>query len=121
MKYILFVMRRQPQRSTRTDQLLPYTTLFRSAMKQTAWPPSSYLKARQSEKSPRRSIDCAPAPASGAPRTAARVKAARRRREKLVGMIRSDGGLFRGRVNITGRAARTEERRVGKECVSTCR
>src|SRR3546814_12803884 len=71
-------------------------------MKQTALPPSSYLKALQSEKSPRRSIDCAPAPASGAPRAAARVKAARRRREKLVGMIRSDGGLFRGRVNITG-------------------
>src|SRR3546814_18536790 len=107
-------------------------------MKQTALPPSSYLKALQSEKSPRRSIDCAPAPASGAPRAAARVKAARRRREKLVGMIRSDGGLFRGRVNITGRAAgaathelatpgrsfngggRSEARRGGQESVSTC-
>src|SRR3546814_12313009 len=32
MFYFLFLMRRRPPRSTRTDTLLPYTTLFRSCL-----------------------------------------------------------------------------------------
>src|SRR3546814_15009923 len=30
MRYVFFLMRRRPPRSTRTDTLFPYTTLFRS-------------------------------------------------------------------------------------------
>src|SRR3546814_19623921 len=46
---LLPVMRRRPQRSTRTDTLFPYTTLFRSQAKlgrhktRTAFPPSTKI------------------------------------------------------------------------------
>src|SRR3546814_14106690 len=33
ISYIFFVMTRRPPRSTRTDTLFPYTTLFRSAQR----------------------------------------------------------------------------------------
>src|SRR3546814_20359778 len=36
--YIFFLMIRRPPRSTRTDTLLPYTTLFRSSLPETVEP-----------------------------------------------------------------------------------
>src|SRR3546814_21021402 len=33
--YLFFLMRRRPPRSSRTDTLFPYTTLFRSLLRQT--------------------------------------------------------------------------------------
>src|SRR3546814_13128160 len=41
MLYLFFLMFRRPPKSTRTDTLLPYTTLFRSHTP-TYWPGSSH-------------------------------------------------------------------------------
>src|SRR3546814_20452074 len=35
--YFVFLMRRRPPRSTRTDTLFPYTTLFRSYRQKSGW------------------------------------------------------------------------------------
>src|SRR3546814_2795021 len=42
LEMVFVLMIRPPPRSTRTDTLFPYTTLFRSA----AWPPAPQKKAR---------------------------------------------------------------------------
>src|SRR3546814_19223812 len=39
--HVFFLMIRRPPRSTRTDTLFPYTTLFRSAASQTSCSPAS--------------------------------------------------------------------------------
>src|SRR3546814_16336004 len=39
--FFFFLMIRRPPRSTRTDTLLPYTTLFRSALPRTSAPSSA--------------------------------------------------------------------------------
>src|SRR3546814_14160316 len=105
-----FLMIQRPPRSTRTDTLFPYTTLFRSVLE------NDGRLSRQIERM--RSSNC---------------------RCSLI----VEGGLMRKyhpKVPITKRAAmrsrliyqygidvietidlRSEERRVGKECVSTCR
>src|SRR3546814_15869040 len=91
-------MIRRPPRSTRTDTLFPYTTLFRSAYRQLN---RDVLEASN--------IDYD---------------------ESLVELIMAtvDGIAFQavifkeGQQDRTGKQLdRSEERRVGKECVSTCR
>src|SRR3546814_21185790 len=83
-----FLMIRRPPRSTRTDTLFPYTTLFRS----------STLGARTA-----------------------------RRYNNLRGTwVKLGGDCCAGHIGIPpprlrARRGRSEERRVGKECVSTCR
>src|SRR3546814_11211591 len=75
-------MIRRPPRSTRTDTLFPYTTLFRSNDALTE-------------------LEAGPA-----------------------AVFSSDGernGVFHGFLKRWDKAWRSEERRVGKECVSTCR
>src|SRR3546814_16729546 len=47
--YLCFIMRRRPPRSTRTDTLLPHTTLFRSAGR----PPDDAVLARRRARPPR--------------------------------------------------------------------
>src|SRR3546814_11592912 len=93
-------MIRRPPRSTRTDTLFPYTTLFRSSDRR-AREPSRVGGARMGEG----------------------ILAARRR----AGMF---GDVADAEVKLEGRREpgepeqirrRSEERRVGKECVSTCR
>src|SRR3546814_20361570 len=42
--YVFFLMIRRPPRSTRTDTLFPFTTLFRSPGKETCW--SSIISVR---------------------------------------------------------------------------
>src|SRR3546814_18568736 len=88
-------MIRRPPRSTRTDTLFPYTTLFRSA---------------------HRAGDPDPQPLH--PRVAALPVQCRAR----VAGARGAAQVFGQRVDDRARRpGRSEERRVGKECVSTCR
>src|SRR3546814_15620095 len=109
-----FLMIRRPPRSTRTDTLFPYTTLFRSQLRV------------QAEATIHHSDALAEA--------AWRALKPRQRRDYLVSGPRglpwawATSGLpaaFENRdPSVTESAAgrlRSEERRVGKECVSTCR
>src|SRR3546814_20673807 len=82
-----FLMIRRPPRSTRTDTLFPYTTLFRSGKGRTANSSSPKPTARRGfQESPtKRSVKYCVEP------------------------------IFWFAI------PRSEERRVGKECVSTCR
>src|SRR3546814_17124908 len=105
-------MIRRPPRSTRTDTLFPYTTLFRSvgAARARAVPP-----LRGADRPPPR------------PRRT-RIRPDRRRR--AFGDA-GDGGMDLGAVGLAAAAARAarraaflvraEERRGGKEGVSQCR
>src|SRR3546814_17098512 len=90
-------MRRRPPRSTRTDTLFPYTTLFRS-----------HLRLKRGSQHPRGRISA----------HAACVGAGVALAHALVVLRRTEG---QHRLAIGYREKRSEERRVGKECVSTCR
>src|SRR3546814_20457480 len=87
-----FLMIRRPPRSTRTDTLFPYTTLFRSTRA------SAVVRTRQ----------------GGGRCARRRATRARRDRIRVRHPARLEGRIYPGR-------RRSEERRVGKECVSTCR
>src|SRR3546814_17527009 len=94
-------MIRRPPRSTRTDTLLPYTTLFRS------WAALVLECTRQLLFVMRED-----APATGA------------ERNHIIGLPMHIGACHAERIfdlKTRGIAPRSEERRVGKECVSTCR
>src|SRR3546814_16889524 len=103
-------MIRRPPRSTRTDTLFPYTTLFRSrrAGLRAAQHPPPAGRGRGGER--RR-----PLPPAG--RTARAVAA-------VAGDLRAGGpaaGLGTARpLRRAPTSARSAERRVGTECVSTC-
>src|SRR3546814_19103387 len=84
-------MIRRPPRSTRTDPLFPYTTLFRSAAVDRHTVRRLQAKRHRPRKRPVR-----PAPVPAIER-------------HLLGDV------------ALAAATRSEERRVGKECVSTCR
>src|SRR3546814_14538408 len=92
-------MRRRPPRSTRTDTLFPYTTLFRS------W--SAGLPGL---------VDTARIDNAGIVRIAA---AGAQTQALIVGD--SNSGFVEVAEGGTLDVGRSEERRVGKECVSTCR
>src|SRR3546814_16240314 len=62
----IFLMLRRPPRSTRTDTLFPYTTLFRSA--QAPPPPIGWQYRRLHRESPQAPFPCPPARAPGAAR-----------------------------------------------------
>src|SRR3546814_20413027 len=104
-------MRRRPPRSTRTDTLFPYTTLFRSDR------PAMVARSR----------------AVAAQLNKGVTDLLKKNGVKVfTGHARLHGG---GAVAVTGEgggtqvllaahtvlATRSEERRVGEECVSTCR
>src|SRR3546814_13534787 len=113
-------MIRRPPRSTRTDTLFPYTTLFRSAR----------CRCR------RRTV-AAPAPGDDgiqfARYPAARQRGIRHQAKALPAIVVDHGQdaeappVGKGvadeiqRPALAGALRRSEERRVGKECVSTCR
>src|SRR3546814_17656508 len=101
-------MRRRPPRSTRTDTLFPYTTLFRSmALGEPALAAVQFDRATHSDaKDPR------PYNALGILRDQAGEP------EAAQAFYRS--ALERDPTNLSVRN-RSEERRVGKEWVSTCR
>src|SRR3546814_19924609 len=119
-------MIRRPPRSTRTDTLFPYTTLFRSwspfvaawceAGGQVAVPGirgggeegEAWHQAGMRDRKPQVFADFEAA-------ADWLVRQGRTSRERLAIRGGSNGGL------LVAACTRSEERRVGEECVSTCR
>src|SRR3546814_12488714 len=127
-------MMRRPPRTTRTDTLFPYTTLFRAAEHEVA---EAYMRRPREqvdhgEGSERNDPDdrhgddppfaqpFAETVQGRAAQTAERVPAHQKADEEQQGRAQQDAD---GCIEETpeGRKQRTEERRVGKECVSKCR
>src|SRR3546814_17456665 len=112
----LFLMIRRPPRSTRTDTLVPYTTLFRSIDTQGARSVLLEMAVLAS--------DLALSPVTP------EILAARELRRGTLQLIEDIApyrhlgieppplGLLLHRLHPV---SRSDERRVGKECVSTCR
>src|SRR3546814_18868689 len=90
-------MKRLPPRSTRTDTLFPYTTLCRAST-----PP-----CRE--------------PLAGASKRAAATRYCPGRGADVAGRDHADRLGRRPHHDDATANDRSEERRVGKECVSTCR
>src|SRR3546814_12148271 len=99
-------MIRRPPRSTRTDTLFPYTTLFRSSNTTISRPPLASPHAGET------------GGLSGAPLHDLALQRLRDFRKATAGAIPLIGV---GGISSANQAYRSEERRVGKECVSTCR
>src|SRR3546814_11506585 len=103
-------MLRRPPRSTRTDTLFPYTPLFRSALGEVG-EPGLALRADVTDEADVAAMVGAVVEAFG-------------RIDVLCN--NAGGGTGAGPVDQTPVAElslddRSEERRVGKECVSTCK
>src|SRR3546814_13397797 len=98
-----FLMIRRPPRSTRTDTLFPYTTLFRSCRAGRARHSASPCPAV-----PRGRRPCHSSRSFHRLRQHVLVIAAHYLADRDAGLDRLDH-------------RRSDERRVGKECVSTCR
>src|SRR3546814_16086997 len=94
-------MRRRPPRSTRTDTLFPYTTLFRSGLEANPDQPGATMLPEAAAAN--RPIFYA---GDGSMRSLSEIRA-------LFAAKLAEGG---GTQDFT--PARTEGRRVGKECVS---
>src|SRR3546814_20413817 len=109
-----FLMIRRPPRSTRTDTLFPYTTLFRSVTQRAG------AEGRDLARAPRR---CRRRGADG-PRRARTGVPSEHGAGEAQRLRGADGGgedAFAGTDQPCVDVGRSEERRVGKECVSTCR
>src|SRR3546814_20103229 len=116
-----FLMTRRPPRSTLTDTLLPYTTLFRSQCTNghlrvavsVLWDrPFDRLRAGFGREHFVTGSGASPATAPSSPR----ALVGHRRRH-----LRRHLRRARDRLRIRFEHPRSEERRVGKECVSTWR
>src|SRR3546814_16971596 len=94
-------MIRRPPRSTRTDTLFPYTTLFRSLDALDVTVHIEQFALKEGERSVTATV-------SGT-------------KHSLAHAASVPGGLLNNPVRISDREWRSEERRVGKVCVSTCR
>src|SRR3546814_12816925 len=106
-------MNRRPPRSTRTDTLVPYTTLFRSIAYQTAWNMLDELIMKHRPPSAAPTIeDVLDEPPSLNSPSLNLVS-----NPGITQFARSDDEDLEEEDQID----RSEERRVGKECVSTCR
>src|SRR3546814_13371484 len=104
-------MIRRPPRSTRTDTLFPYTTLFRSELVLDIFPLARLVADLRSKLRALRIRE------AGGPHELERRA---RRRRLFVGI--GDGEHRRHRTGHPKLVEiRSEERRVGKECVSTFR
>src|SRR3546814_14999765 len=118
-------MLRRPPRSTRTDTLFPYTTLFRSA--RIAGDHEEPAQARErcddvvgdavGEKIP---LQVTAEVGERQDGDGGRVQGLRRRRRAVLRRPQASP-VLEHRPQRELRVARSEERRVGKECVSTCR
>src|SRR3546814_15159860 len=98
-------MTRPPPRSTRTDTLFPYTTLFRSDLVQAPWRAGRLQRLGDLERLP------------------GRVAADQRLDQRAGGRAQVLQALVELRGEVVGlqRLARSDERTVGNECVGTCR
>src|SRR3546814_20638618 len=124
-----FLMIRRPPRSTRTDTLFPYTTLFRSVRELQHQPGAEDADSRGAFLDEERSGEehALAAPSGTRLRFLDDIGHHRRaedeRRDAACGVDDDQPEQQRhqqGRADL-GERARSEERRVGKECVSTCR
>src|SRR3546814_16235525 len=98
-------MIRRPPRSTRTDTLFPYTTLFRSLALQQDGALAGRLEAGQHAQQ----------------RGLAAARGAEQREELALEDVEGDVVDGDEVAETLGDADdRSEERRIGKECVSTC-
>src|SRR6056297_3730515 len=104
--FFFFLMIRRPPRSTRTDTLFPYTTLFRSQQK------TAYEILRSDWSSDVCSSDRSEEHTS--------ELQSLRRLSYAVFCLRSEERRV-GKECVSTCRSRSEERRVGKECASTCR
>src|SRR3546814_14835017 len=115
---IVFLMIRRPPRSTRTDTLFPYPTLFRS--KPVAREDGVHTAGSSSQIS-----DGAAAVIMMTAERAQQLGLTPRARVVDTCLVGVDPVLMlTGPIDATQRLlerTRSEERRVGKECVSTCR
>src|SRR3546814_17971977 len=105
-------MIRRPPRSTRTDTLFPYTTLFRSIVSRAA------IGAAGTKVYDQRY------PAAGTPNALVDLYVMKPDGSGKVKVdMGADPDIYLARVHwsAAGDTLRSEERRVGKECVSTCR
>src|SRR3546814_11968990 len=104
-------MERRPPRSTRTDTLFPYTTLFRSAA-------GAGACERAAHDDRHRGRDARAG--GGDSRRACGLMAIAR--IAVVGLGLLGSSIARAATaKLPPLAVRLDERRVGKECVSTCR
>src|SRR3546814_11268282 len=108
---LFVVMIRRPPRSTRTDTLFPYTTLFRSL------PATSRLASPVLTERP------SPPPGDQNENSGFRGLCHRRESWTWAGLRGGEHQAWRSKgVRWSPDPdRRSEERRVGKECVSTCR
>src|SRR3546814_19725394 len=112
-------MIRRPPRSTRTDTLFPYTTLFRSTDPSTT-SFSPFTWRLRSEGGLDVAVGVAPAPLRG---HALKIRSSKTARTFAAAQLAT---LDPGRSRLSWATARddgqrSDERRVGEECVSTCR
>src|SRR3546814_11697053 len=103
-------MKRRPPRSTRTDTLFPYTTLFRSpsiADVPCRAADGKFISCRGGSEEGTGGAGCDPQPFA--------YGGARKGRSAMI--------IYGSVVSpfVRKLLGRSEERRVGKECVSTCR
>src|SRR3546814_12430483 len=103
-----FLMIRRPPRSTRTDTLFPYTTLFRSRGREAV---GEEMDCGRIGERPDQAFD-AETPRGRVEHAADRAPVDDDRHRRAQGAAVP----LRLRQHL-----RSEERRVGKECVSTCR
>src|SRR3546814_11038940 len=116
---VFFLMIRRPPRSTRTDTLFPYTTLFRSGDRIESEHQAQKRGAGHGRPAP--SVRSLPAPEV--------VESAAHREEDGDGEDGAEGRIGAAlppdqpceRQRGQAHRHRSEERRVGKECVSTGR
>src|SRR3546814_20501189 len=101
-------MIRRPPRSTRTDTLFPYTTLFRSLFGdgRSACPTGSGVDRAATSQAPTMTADLPQFDSHEQP---------------AAGQLGHQVENFLPPTSKMLPAYRSEERRVGKECVSTCR
>src|SRR3546814_12247312 len=109
-------MNRRPPRSTRTDTLFPYTTLFRSQAAARAYFDKDVADLKLHEMA---YLAILPkGPANYRPESPTGHERALERRNWALGEMYKNGWITEAQRN---EGQRSEERRVGKECVSTCR
>src|SRR3546814_16096088 len=117
-------MIRRPPRATRPDTLFPYTTLFRSCLGQSCNFSGEAIQRHARKRTPDRSVDRAPVRANAA------IFLKRAFMARFFNAGGHGDGAFDRFDNIRKAytcggpgegKARSEERRVGKECVRTCR
>src|SRR3546814_14885526 len=127
-------MIRRPPRSTRTDTLFPYTTLFRSQIREQEEKEREEQARRDREASELAEREAAERQAE-ADRLAAEQEAAaeaeraqREAEEARLAALQDRKSHYASRIlvghiddDVLDAGMRSEERSVGKECVSTCR